>query len=103
MANMNMLMITAESADIGLKLKTQPVALLLIAMFISVGANPASAAAVEHGLPQQAIEIAKPLGFPITNSMVATWIVAASAHAALAHPLAQLQVKRQRQPRFGRR
>jgi len=31
----------------------------------------------EHGLSQQAIEIARPLGFPVTNSMVVTWIVAA--------------------------
>ncbi len=30
----------------------------------------------EHGLPQKAVEIARPLGFPITNSMVVTWIVA---------------------------
>jgi F-type H+-transporting ATPase subunit a len=29
-----------------------------------------------HGLPQHAVEIARPFGFPITNSMVATWIVA---------------------------
>lgn len=31
----------------------------------------------EHGLPQPAVEIARPFGFPITNSMVVTWIVAA--------------------------
>jgi F-type H+-transporting ATPase subunit a len=31
---------------------------------------------VEHGLPQSAVEIARPLGFPITNSMVVTWIAA---------------------------
>ena len=30
----------------------------------------------EHGLSQYAIDIAKPLGFPITNSMVVTWVVA---------------------------
>jgi F-type H+-transporting ATPase subunit a len=30
-----------------------------------------------EGLTRQAIEIARPLGFPITNSMVVTWIVAA--------------------------
>jgi F-type H+-transporting ATPase subunit a len=30
----------------------------------------------EHGLPQKAVEIARPLGFPITNSMVVTWVVA---------------------------
>ena len=31
---------------------------------------------VEHGLSQKAVEIARPFGFPITNSMVVTWIVA---------------------------
>jgi F-type H+-transporting ATPase subunit a len=31
----------------------------------------------EHGLSEKAVEIARPLGFPITNSMVVTWIVAA--------------------------
>ena len=30
----------------------------------------------EHGLSQYAVDIARPLGFPITNSMVVTWIVA---------------------------
>jgi len=41
------------------------------------GAGLMSAAPAEHGLSQQAVEIARPLGFPITNSMVVTWIVAA--------------------------
>jgi F-type H+-transporting ATPase subunit a len=31
---------------------------------------------VEHGLPPRAVEIASLFGFPITNSMVVTWIVA---------------------------
>src|SRR5262245_57786580 len=31
---------------------------------------------VHHGLSQRAVEIARPFGFPITNSMVVTWIVA---------------------------
>ena len=31
---------------------------------------------VGHGLSQKAIEIARPFGFPITNSMVVMWIVA---------------------------
>jgi len=35
-----------------------------------------SFAPVEHGLSQAAVEIARPFGFPITNSMVVTWIVA---------------------------
>ena len=30
----------------------------------------------KHGLPQSAVELARPFGFPITNSMVVTWIVA---------------------------
>jgi F-type H+-transporting ATPase subunit a len=34
------------------------------------------AASEGHGLPQHAVEIGRPLGFPITNSMVVTWIVA---------------------------
>jgi F-type H+-transporting ATPase subunit a len=29
----------------------------------------------EHGLSQKAVEIARPFGFPITNSMVVTWVV----------------------------
>ena len=32
---------------------------------------------IEHGLPQSAVEIGHVFGFPITNSMVVTWIVAA--------------------------
>ena len=31
---------------------------------------------VAHGLPQSAVEIGRVWGFPITNSMVVTWIVA---------------------------
>jgi F-type H+-transporting ATPase subunit a len=31
---------------------------------------------MEHGLSQYAIDIARPFGFPITNSMVVTWVVA---------------------------
>jgi F-type H+-transporting ATPase subunit a len=40
------------------------------------GAPAAPAEAPEHGLPQKAVEIARPFGFPITNSMVVSWIVA---------------------------
>jgi F-type H+-transporting ATPase subunit a len=36
----------------------------------------AFAATGEHGLSQKAVEIARPFGFPITNSMVVTWFVA---------------------------
>jgi len=31
---------------------------------------------VEHGLSAKAVEIARPFGFPITNSMLVSWIVA---------------------------
>ena len=43
----------------------------------------------EAGLSQKAVEIARPFGFPITNSMVVTWIVAVGlivfAQAATRH------------------
>jgi F-type H+-transporting ATPase subunit a len=39
-------------------------------------AHAAAAAEEEHGLPQAAVEIARPFGFPVTNSMVVSWIVA---------------------------
>lgn len=32
--------------------------------------------AEEHGLPPKAVELARPFNFPITNSMVVSWIVA---------------------------
>jgi F-type H+-transporting ATPase subunit a len=41
-------------------------------------ANSSEAASepAEHGLSAKAVEIARPLGFPITNSMLVSWIVA---------------------------
>jgi F-type H+-transporting ATPase subunit a len=42
----------------------------------SVLGAAASAEPAEHGLSQQALDIARPFGIPITNSMVVTWIVA---------------------------
>ena len=39
-------------------------------------AGHGAAAPAEHGLSQKAVEIGHVLGFPITNSMVVTWIVA---------------------------
>jgi F-type H+-transporting ATPase subunit a len=36
----------------------------------------AGGAQQEHGLSESAVEIAQPFGFPITNSMLVTWIVA---------------------------
>lgn len=53
--------------------------LLLTAVLTALSAGFAVAATPgqeEHGLSQQAVEIARPFGFPITNSMVVTWIVA---------------------------
>ena len=42
------------------------------------GPQPAAhAEQKEHGLPQNAVEIGRVFGFPITNSMVVTWIAAA--------------------------
>ena len=41
------------------------------------GSLPATVAETEeHALSQKAVEIARPFGFPITNSMVVSWIVA---------------------------
>ena len=61
---------------------TRWVRLLLIAALMAPGAGlmlaaeAQSDAAAEHGLSQKAIEIAHPFGFPVTNSMIVTWIVA---------------------------
>jgi F-type H+-transporting ATPase subunit a len=40
------------------------------------GEKAAAGHEAEHGLPQQAIEIARPFGFAITNSMLVSWVVA---------------------------
>jgi F-type H+-transporting ATPase subunit a len=40
------------------------------------GLGPLALAEPGHGLPQSAVEIARPLGLPVTNSMIVTWIVA---------------------------
>jgi F-type H+-transporting ATPase subunit a len=90
-----------EGAEAQRKLKAPEVVLLFIAVFMGLSADltcamrtesePASAmsakvveqsgpAAIpeqeEHGLSQKAVEIGRLFGFPITNSMVVTWIVA---------------------------
>jgi F-type H+-transporting ATPase subunit a len=52
---------------------------VLVWLFVGATAASVSAQAAEpavHGLSQSAVEIARPLGFPITNSMVVTWFVA---------------------------
>src|SRR5258705_2381534 len=45
------------------------------AWIVGAGATVAAAAVEEHGLSQKAVEIARPFGFPVTNSMVVTWFV----------------------------
>lgn len=42
----------------------------------SGGPAGASVPTGEHGLPQKAVELVRPFNFPITNSMVVTWIAA---------------------------
>ena len=43
---------------------------------VTRGLPSAIAESGDHGLPQRAVEIARPFGFPITNSMIVSWIVA---------------------------
>jgi len=43
---------------------------------VSPESNLPPAEHAEHGLPHAAVEIARPFGFPITNSMVVTWVIA---------------------------
>jgi len=45
-------------------------------MCLQALSSGAFAATTEHGLSQKAVEIARPFGVPITNSMIVTWIVA---------------------------
>src|SRR5690349_17590458 len=71
------------------KIKTAVAALCAAAIFlggsndsmsapeaVSPESNLPPAEHAEHGLPQAAVEIARPFGFPITNSMLVTWAVA---------------------------
>lgn len=91
---------SGDGREVPLKLKVW-VRMLFLAVFIALGGHFSSAigdeagansvlpaeaveqdasAAVpeqeEHGLSQEAVEVARVFGFPITNSMVVTWIVA---------------------------
>lgn len=49
--------------------------LLLLASTLVI-LNASSSVAEEHGLSAKALEIARPFNFPITNSMLVSWIVA---------------------------
>jgi F-type H+-transporting ATPase subunit a len=49
--------------------------LAVLAVALTAG-NTVAAATEGHSLSPKALEIARPFGFPITNSMVVTWIVA---------------------------
>jgi len=54
---------------------------LLLIVYLGLGAElmfavGTGADEAERGLSQKAVEIVRVFGFPITNSMVATWIVA---------------------------
>jgi len=50
----------------------------VLAVATTVSAGCMFAAGPEHeGLSRHAVEIARPFGFPITNSMIVTWVVAA--------------------------
>ena len=54
--------------------------LAAVLLFGALGAAPwggqAFASTGEGGLPRNAVEIARPFGFPITNSMLVSWVVA---------------------------
>ena len=53
----------------------RPAFAFLVLAVLTLGATVPLAAVEEHGLSQKAVEIACPFGFPVTNSMVVTWIV----------------------------
>jgi F-type H+-transporting ATPase subunit a len=48
---------------------------LALTLLAALAASTTLSAAGEHGLSQSAVEIWRPFGFPVTNSMVVTWIV----------------------------
>jgi F-type H+-transporting ATPase subunit a len=90
---------TSQSIGILVNMMTKLVLLLVVAGFVSLGGHLAIAVNLEshslpamaaspggpatvpperehHGLSAKAVEIARPFGFPITNSMILSWIVA---------------------------
>jgi F-type H+-transporting ATPase subunit a len=66
-----------KSGLLALLLAAAPLAVLSAdTTVLERGAAPKAAPQGEHGLPQSAVPLARVFGFPITNSMVLTWIVA---------------------------
>ncbi len=53
-----------------------PLVVLMSTAVAALCATSTVAAQEHHRLSQSAVEIARPFGFPVTNSMVVTWIVA---------------------------
>jgi F-type H+-transporting ATPase subunit a len=53
-----------------------PLVVLMSTAVTALGATSTVAAQEHHRLSQSAVEIARPFGFPVTNSMVVTWVVA---------------------------
>ena len=58
-------------------MRSRTTTLAVLAMTVIAASLTATVpvAAQEHGLSQKAVEIARPFGFPVTNSMIVTWIV----------------------------
>ncbi len=98
---MDSLRCTEQGAEVLPFLKTKLISLLFTVLFICLGANCALAVNAEsgiasatsapnaqakpdtlaqeepeHGPTQKPVEIARPFGFPITNSMAVSWVVA---------------------------
>lgn len=56
--------------------RTRRVVASALLLLVPAVAHAAPASPEEHGLSQRALDIARPFGLPVTNSMVVTWIVA---------------------------
>jgi len=67
-----------EELTVALATESKPAALGTSPRAAEQAASPASSTEEEHGLSQKAVEIGRVFGFPITNSMVVSWIVALS-------------------------
>lgn len=69
-----------QSASFGTRMKTFARVLVTTGVLVVLSATSVflqTPENQEHGFPQHAVEIARPFGFPVTNSMVVTWVVAA--------------------------